>query len=247
MRTIFLKACICALLVVTTTMVVRGAEPAKADWTGIWKRVGSFGFDPSIPPEHREFPPYRPEWQARYEEALAAHARGEATADPTANCLPGGMPRIMNMVYPMEIIQKPRQLTIISEWGSQVRRIFLDGRQHPSELDPTFNGHSIGHWSGDVLIVDTVGLRDDTVLDQSGIRHSDQMRIIEKFKLVDANTLQNEITVEDPVAFYKPWTVVKTYRRAPELQMMEYVCEENNRNPLDASGKTTTILAPQPK
>jgi hypothetical protein len=143
----------------------------------------------------------------------------------------------------MEIIQKPKQMTIIAEWMGQVRRIYLDGRPHPEDPDPTFNGHSIGHWEGKTLVVDTVGLRDDTMFDQSGVRHSDKLHIVERFTLIDANTLQDELTADDPVAFYKPWTVKKTYKRAPvDMEIMEYVCQENNRNPIGPDGKVQTIL-----
>ena len=218
----------------------QAADGPTADWTGIWTRVGSFSFDPSIRPEHKENPPYKPDWEARYEATLARAEKGEVTADPTASCLPGGVPRIMNAVYPIELIQRPEQLTIIVEWASQVRRIFLDGRPHPEDPDPTFNGHSIGHWEGNVLVVDTTALRGDTVLDQSGIRHSDKMHLIERFALVDPQTLTDQITVEDPVAFTQPWTVLKTYKRAAKgATILEYVCEENNRNPIDANGVTT--------
>lgn len=247
-----LRSCAIALALVfagaaEAATAPKAAPAAKAaasteDWTGIWKRVGSFAYDPSVKPEQRENPPYRPDWQARYEEALKSAAEGKFNADPTASCLLAGMPRMMNMVYPMEIIQKPKQMTIIAEWDRQIRRIFLDGRKHPDDLDPTFNGHSIGHWEGKTLVVDTVGLRDDTVFDQSGIRHSAQLHLIERFRLVKPDTLELEITAEDPIAFYKPWVVVKTYVRAPGVEMMEYVCQENNRNPIGPDGAPLTIL-----
>lgn len=238
------RALIMALpAIVLVTAGVAGAAPKGQDWTGVWVRVGSFAYDPSVLPEHRENPPYRPEWQARYEGALAAAARGQFATDPTAACLPPGMPRLMNMVYPMEIIQKPKQMTIIAEWASQVRRIYLDGRPHPKDPDSSFNGHSTGHWVGKTLVVDTIGLRGDTVFDQSGIRHSDQLHLTERFTLVRPDTLELLITADDPVAFYKPWIVKKTYRRAPPSEeIMEYVCEDNNRNPIGPDGKVTTIL-----
>ena len=133
----------------------------------------------------------------------------------------------------------PRQVTIIAEWSSQVRRVFTDGRGHPApdDLDPTYNGHSIGHWEGRgkdaVLVIDTVGIRADTGFDSSGIEHSDQIHVVERMRQSAPDRLQDEITVIDPKAFVHPWVVTKTYRRgAPDLQIMEYVCEENNRDPL---------------
>ena len=221
------------------------AEGAAAPpiWTGIWIRQGSFNFDSNVAPEQSPNPPYRPDWMARYKAGLELMKKGQAPADPTAGCVPGGMPRIMNMVYPMEILQTPGQVTIIAEWMSQVRRIYTDGRQPPRMPDPTYNGYSVGRWEGQTLIVDTVGLRDDTVFDQTGVRHSAKMTLHEQFREVSPGVLELLLTVNDPVAFEKPWTVKKTFKRAEKgEEMMEYVCEENNRNPIDANGVVQTIL-----
>jgi hypothetical protein len=222
-------------------------RPARIpDWSGVWVNRGSISFDPSVPRAQPANPPYNAEYAAKYKERLAALARGEAIADPTADCVLPGTPRNMNMPYPFEILHTPGRVTLLMESMHDVRRIFTDGRKHPSDLEPTYNGHSIGHWEGDVLVVDTVGLRADTVFDQVGTFHSDQMRVIERFREISPGTLQVEITVEDPKAFVRPWKVVKTYTRDPNEEIMEYVCEENNRNPIDASGKTSVILGSKP-
>ncbi len=149
------------------------------------------------------------------------------------------MPRIMTMTYPMEIIQNERQVNIFAEWGEQTRRVFIDGRPHPApdDLDPSYYGHTIGHWEGDVLVADTVGLRGDTNLEASGLPHSDQLTVKERLWLADDNTLKDEVTLIDPKAYTHPWTVTKTYKRAaPTFTLMPYVCLENNRNPVDAQG-----------
>jgi hypothetical protein len=197
------------------------------DLSGIWERVEGIRFAPG-----GEMPPYVPAYAARYQAAVAARARGEEVLDPTSRCLPPGMPRIMNATYPVEILQTPGRFTLIAEWSSQVRRIFTDGRPHPpeDELDATFNGHSIGHWEGQTLVVDTIGIRGDTSFDASPLTHSDRMTIRERIRLTDAKTFEDVITVTDPVAFTKPWVVTRHYRRAaPDQQILEYVCEENNR------------------
>jgi hypothetical protein len=130
-------------------------------------------------------------------------------------------------------------VTIIAEWSSQVRRVFTDGRGHPApdDLDPTYNGHSIGRWEGKgkdaVLVIDTVGIRGDTGFDSSGIEHSDQIHVVERMRQSSPDLLEDEITVIDPKAFAHPWVVTKKYKRGgPEAKIMEYVCEENNRDPL---------------
>ncbi|MEP7313987.1 MAG: hypothetical protein ABI859_15505, partial [Pseudomonadota bacterium] len=129
--------------------------------------------------------------------------------------------------------QTKGQVTIIAEWSSQVRRIFTDGRPHPpeDEVEITFNGHSIGRWEGQTLVVDTIGIRGDTSFDASPLQHSDAMRVSERIRLTDPKLLEAVITVTDPKAFTKPWVVTRHYKRGgPELQIMEYVCEENNRD-----------------
>ncbi len=197
------------------------------DMSGIWERIEGIRFNPG-----GQLPPFNAEYRRRYDLALEARQRGERVADPTYGCLPQGMPRFMVASYPLEILQTRGQVTIIAEWSSQVRRIFTDGRGHPpaDEIDITFNGHSIGRWEGQVLVVDTVGIRGDTSFDASPMTHSDQMTVAERIYLKDPKTLVAEITVTDPGAFTAPWKVVRTYRRGgPDARIMEYVCEENNR------------------
>lgn len=198
------------------------------DFSGIWERVEGIRFA-----SNNQLPPYTPAFKAKYDAALAARARGEEVLDPTSKCLPPGMPRVMNATYPIEVLQTPGRFTIIAEWSSQVRRIFTDGRRHPpeDELDATFNGHSIGHWEGATLVVDTIGIRGDTSFDASPLTHSDQMTIRERIRMTSKDAWEDEITVIDPGAFTKPWVVTRHYKRAaPDQQILEYVCEENNRD-----------------
>jgi hypothetical protein len=237
-----------AMLALAAAMAVSAPAVALPDWNGIWLRQGSINFDPNVPGEQVDTgAPLTPEYAARYQQKLAARAAGKPTGDPTAACLPGGMPRVMNMVYPMELFINPGQVTIIAEWDNQVRRIFTDGRGHPADPDPTFQGHSIGHWEGNELVVDTVAIRSDTVLTQAGMEHSDVTRVAERFRM-RGDTLEDELTLIDPKMLTKPWTVIKRFKRAPKgFDMMEYVCEDNNRNPIDANGVTGVVLTTPPK
>jgi hypothetical protein len=221
--------------------LVAGVARAAAgdDWDGVWSPRENIMFDPSRgqldPNVERMHPPYKPEWEAQYVATLQASKQGKPT-DPTSGCLPGGMPRIMGNPYPQEIIVKPKQVTILKELQTQIRRIYTDGRKAPQDPDLTFNGYSTGHWEGDTLVVETIGLRGDTKFDRSGAPHSDKIKVIERMRLRSHDVWEDQLTIIDPVAFTKPWVVTRTYQRQPDWEILEYVCEENNRNPINADG-----------
>jgi hypothetical protein len=158
------------------------------------------------------------------------------------------MPRIMTMTYPMEIMMNERQVNLFAEWNGQTRRIFTDGRPLPpeDEIDATFNGTSVGHWEGNVLVATTVGMRPETNLESSGLPHSDALTVKERIWLENDALLKDEITLIDAKAYTKPWTVTKAYHRAaPGAELIEYVCLENQRNPINDKGEIGVILAPQ--
>ena len=218
----------------------------RPNWTGFWTPVGGL-LDRDLGPgavagkpsgaQGAQMPrsphsPLRSPYRERYEKALADGARGVVTFDPTALCLPPGMPRMMAATYGMEILQTAGQITITGEWQAAQRRIWTDGSSHPpaDELLATYAGHSIGRWEDDTLVVETVGVRDDVLIDQSGLPVSDALRITERLHLEPSGILVDEVTVDDPKVFEKPWTHVRRYRFRPELRLQEYVCEENNRN-----------------
>lgn len=212
---------------------------------GIWTRRGSFLFQADTRDPLKETPPYKPDWMKEYDDYRhKVAATGEITLDPTSACLPPGVPRMMNAVYPMEILMTPGQVTIIEEWMGETRRIYTDGRKHQDDPDVTYVGDSIGHWEKDgTLVIDTIALEPDTILDQSGLKHSAQLHFIERMKLISPNVMQNQMTLDDPVAFVHPWTVTRTFDRAkPGESIHEFVCEQNNRNPVSADGTEGVVL-----
>jgi len=141
----------------------------------------------------------------------------------------------MNM-DPLEFIMTPgKQFTVISEILHEVRRVYLDGRPHPKELEPTFDGHSVGHWDGDVMVVDTVGLRTN----DDGTWLSDKAHIVEHIRMANSNAIVNDITISDPKALTGEWKFTRYYAREPKgTEINEYVCT-NNRNLPDANGVQT--------
>jgi hypothetical protein len=146
------------------------------------------------------------------------------------------MPGIMGQPYPMEFLLTPGKMTIVIEAYTQVRHVYTDGRPLPSDPDPKFFGTSVGRWEGDTLVVDTVGFSPLTQL-AANTPHSDKMKITERFRLTTPDVMTIDTTVTDPEALLAPWTSSRTLLRHRDWTVSEYICEENNRNSVDAAGK----------
>ena len=218
-------------------------SPYAKAFVGVWDRVGSINFDPTIPFDKPDRPPLTPKAAAQFQASLDSAAAGKPINDPHANCIPLGMPRMMNGVYLMEFLVADEKVIIIGEEQSQVRRIWTDGRGFGDEIDPTYNGTSVGHWEGKTLVVETKGLHWDIPINQKGLMHSPDLTVSERFWLEDkGNTLHDQITLTDPQTFATPWTVTKTFKRTRD-PLNEYVCEENNRNPVGKDGVTGVVLS----
>ncbi|HZT39250.1 MAG TPA: hypothetical protein VFA28_15260 [Bryobacteraceae bacterium] len=226
---------------------ITAAQPSAPDITGAWSilRAGRGGADakfaapPATPMLLKS--PYKEAYARRQAAEREAEAKGEPLGNRGTQCIPYGMPQMMSAIYPIEILQTPGRITIIAEAFSEVRRIYLDQPQaQMGDVAPGYYGHSVGHWDGGVLNVDTIGIKED-VPGYRGMPHSDHVRIKEQFKLVAPDILHDQITVEDPITLEKPWTFTFAYRRNPKYQMLEYVCE-NNREYIDEHGVTQLKL-----
>jgi hypothetical protein len=217
--------------------------PTQGDWLAISKLpdfagVWEIPLGPTrglIGPQARL--PLTPEYAARKRTREASGVED----DQTANCLPPGMPVIMSWPYPMEFLLTPGKVTILLESFSQIRHIYTDGRALPQDPDPKFNGTSVGRWEGDTLVAETVGFSPLTDIERN-VPHSDKMRFIERFRLTDADTMAIETTLIDPEALTTPFTTTRVLKRHRTWTLAEYVCEENNRNFMDASGKAGVTL-----
>jgi hypothetical protein len=153
--------------------------------------------------------------------------------DPEGYCLPPGIPRLMNTPFPMQIYQLPDRILQVYEGGAHMWRIiYMDGREHPKgdKLNPTYLGHAVGRWEGDTLVVDVVGFNDRTWLDAAGHPHTEQLHVIERYTRLDTNTLHYQVTIEDPGAYTKPWTVGWKIAWQAGWDPLEYVCQENNKD-----------------
>lgn len=230
-----------ALFIVGATVEAQSA--AAPDLTGSWERYRGPAGDAATPPPEAQ-PPLKPdllaEWQKRRQAEREADARGEPLATNYTHCIPDGVPSMMSGPFPFEIVQSASQVNIAQEAYSQVRRIYLGKPQVTlADIELGFYGRSVGQWNGDTLAVDTIGIKDYVRF--RDVPHTPDMRIKERFKLVRPDILWDEITIEDPAVLEKPWTVTFAYKRMPDYEIIEYVCEDN-REYADEDGATRLRL-----
>jgi hypothetical protein len=192
----------------------------KPDFNGVWQRPyvpdmskGSGGPIPYTPAYAQIFKEYDP-----------------AKFDYTGHCLPQGLTRSMNSPFPIRIVQTPEIFTILYEAWNVFEIVHTDGRVHPKDPDPTWFGDHVGKWEGDTLVVDTIGFNDKTNMDTVGHPHSDAMHTVERFTRTDDKHIDYEVTIDDVKAFTKPWKNNRVFTLRPDWEVMEYSCEENNKD-----------------
>jgi hypothetical protein len=230
-----MRTCGVAAFILAGTLSAFGQ--AVPDLSGVWSPARVRGADAPPPPTPILLKPgFKEPYDARRAQEREATARGEQLAGSRALCEPYGMPSMLQVAtYPVEIIQTPKQVTLIAEAFSEVRRIYLGKPQLPlDDIDPGYYGRSVGRWDGDTLVVDTIGVR-ESVQGYQGIPHSAKMRIAERIRKTGPDTLQDQIIIEDPVTLEKPVTYTLAYKLTPNYEMVEFVCE-NNREYVDEKG-----------
>lgn len=174
--------------------------------------------------------------------ARAVYAYRQATTtkdDPHTKCHPSGGPRPFHTPYGFEFLSMDEQKVIyMVEVGGphSWRAIYMDGRPHPNDLEPSFYGHSTGKWDGDALVVDSVGYNEKFWLTREGIPSTEYLHLTEKFTRTDYDTLRYEATIDDPGAYSAPWTGGWLIRWQPNEEMYEYACQDNNRDPTHMIG-----------
>jgi hypothetical protein len=204
------------------------------DFTGIWQSTTAADYDLEPHAARKDAPPgqgivegdvipYKPE-------ALAQRQRNfdqRLKEDPRLKCYTLGVPRGVYYPEPFQILQRPRDLTLVHQFGHSVRTIHTNGTLHPTKTDNEYwLGDSRGHWDGDTLVVDVTDFTDETWLDRSGNFHSTALHVVERWKLLDANTIQYQATLEDPEVYSKPWNIqVYLHRhREKNFQLIENYC-----------------------
>jgi hypothetical protein len=229
----------------------RTAE-GKPDLSGIWRNARGFGqgqlagvggaagaplLDGTIPPRANQFwdigwglkdgLPLQP-WAA----ALRKKRMDDDGRDnPDAHCLPMGLMQLHNHPQPRQIIQTPRTIVLLYEGNAGVRQIFMDGRSLPNnDVRPWWYGYSTGKWDGDTLVVETAGFRDGGWLDINGSPLTDAAKWTERFRRLNYGSLEIEITVDDPKAYTRPWTIKIDQRIMLDTDLIEFVCAENEKS-----------------
>jgi len=208
----------------------------KPDLSGVWQGGGvSLYGEPGLskrpaapppvnPPPKREPVPYQ-SWAETKSKTFTA------TDDPTLACLLPGVPRITSMPMPFEIVQTPKEIVIAYESFHAFRIIPINDKlQHPNDLVPTWMGDSVARWDGDTLVVDVTGFNDKTWLSGTGSFHSEDLHVVERFKLNSDDTITYTATVTDPKVLTKPWTTGALLRRPANTRVEEYECIENNQD-----------------
>jgi hypothetical protein len=219
-------------------VLLAGATPKDR---GLW--TPNFGIrDPLLNGKQTPYMEWsRALWDDREKHELEPHAR----------CKASGVSRQFMTPYGVEFVELPeaQRIFIFDVGGPHTyRTVFMDGRQHPKDLTPTYYGHSIGKWEGDTLVIDSVGFNESFWLDRRGMPHTEKLHTVEKFTRTDANTIRYEATIDDPGAYTAPWTGSFTLRWEANTELFEYVCQQANFaselmvGEMDKVDRTTQII-----
>lgn len=216
------------------------------DWSGVWDPLTGRSPPGQAPPAA---PKLTPAYAAQYAKYLAKNRAtpGINFVSSVASCVPPGVPQSMLEPYPIEFLFTPGRVTILIETDSIVRRIYTDGSAPPSDPDPSYQGTSVGYWEGDALIVDTSAILPETSPLRGINGHSDKLQVTERIHLVQPDVLAITTTRADPAVFVEPYTTTAYYQRHRDWKIMEYVCQQNNHDALDARGNPAFSLSHQPE
>lgn len=200
----------------------RGGKP---DLTGIWQPpngyVGNIARD--LKPGEVPFQPWAETLYKQRQDTLSKD-------DPTGHCIPGGVPRSDAVPYPFKIAYSDGMILILYEAVHSYRQVFMDGRALPKDPNPTWMGYSVGHWDRDTLVIETSGFVENSWLDNGGHPGTESLRVTERFHRRDFGHLDLAVVIDDPKAYTKPWTVNMVFDLLPDTELLEYVCNENNKD-----------------
>ncbi|HXH24367.1 MAG TPA: hypothetical protein VNI78_03895 [Vicinamibacterales bacterium] len=197
----------------------------KPDLSGLWRPAATLVGDISRGMKPGETVPFQPWAEELYKKRRAT----ESKDDPTASCIVGGVPRSDLVPYPFKILTVPGLTVILYEAVHSYRQIFTDGRPLPVDPNPAWFGYSVGRWDGDTFVVETTGFNDNVWLDNFGKPATSALRVTERFRRKNFGQMDVEITIDDPKAYTRPWTVTLPLALQPDTEIIEYMCNENNK------------------
>lgn len=210
-------------------MPASAAQPRDAgqpDLTGVWSIVKP---EDVLKTEDGKQPPLLPEARTVYEKHQAMAAKGDRSFDMTTRCLPPGLPRLMLIRSPFEILQRPNTVYFVHELNRLPRRAYLNEKL-PTDADPHYLGYSVAHWDGDALVIESNGFEDGTVLDAAGLPHSDALQLTERYQLdKDGKHLHARFTIDDSKTFSAPWSFTAEYTKRPGYELHEDVCADKQK------------------
>jgi len=177
--------------------------------------------------------PLQPWAAAVYKERIDNNGKDH----PGVRCLPSGIPEKLNIPDGLKVVQTPDLIVFLYESRTIYRQVFLDGRPLPKNAQPTWMGYSVGRWEGDTLVVETIGQNGKTWLDMKGLPTTESLRVIERYSRPNIGRVDIDVTIDDPKAYTKPWNVKLGWRLVPDTDLIESICEENNRDPAHMVGK----------
>ena len=204
----------------------------KGDLSGTWQPRGGYTGNIARDLKPGEVP-FQPWAEKLYKHRLETLGKD----DPQAYCNLSGVPREHVVPYPFKILNTKGMIVIIYEALHSYRQIFLDGRALPKDPNPTWMGYSIGRWEGDTLVVDSSGFVENNWLDNGGHMGTEALKLTERFRRRDWGHIDLEITIDDPKAYTKPWTVNLGFNAVPDTDLIEYVCSENEKDVPHLVGK----------
>lgn len=205
----------------------RRTADGHPDLSGFWMPVQAvkhlLDLSADLPPGSV---PLRPWAQEVYQERIENNGKDH----PGVRCWPSGIPEKNNIPDGLKIVQTPDLMIVLHESRTIYRQIFTDGRPLPRDAQPTWMGYSVGHWEGDTFIVETIGQNGKTWLDMRGLLATEELRVVERFTRPSIGRINIDVTIDDPKAYTKPWDVTLSWRLVPDTDLIESICEENNRD-----------------
>jgi hypothetical protein len=212
-----------ALVLSSSLSAQTTTPPGTPNLSGSWR----VPYTPNLADALGKQPPYTAHGAERWRTV-------DTAKDPTGTCLPPGPSRVLTSPFPFMIVQQQNMIALLFEYQTLWRAIYMDGRKHPADIAdyPEFMGHSIGHWDGDTLVVDTVAINERTWLDTAGHEHSAKLHLTERFRKISEDKIEWTATFEDPIFFAKPWSISRTFSKFDDSRdqdrILPYTCTENN-------------------